>query len=254
VILKNVFAPRDLADPQARGPPKPALQPPWRGLDAVGVRGDGVAVGRRSWSCTHTSRLTFDTLWQAKLELQFDMETEAGKIGPVEKARGPKPATPFRPPQLRPAAPLLPSSQPRPQQLACRNPRGDGAAARRGVAIVSGGACGSGAKEGRRVTEEGVGQVTIFERHEEGPIAIKFKEAAHAEQCNGLMHGRWFGGRQLACDFWDGTNYVVKVEKSLPRVCGDHSARPSETIRAFLMCALQPLRLVCWQRLLTRKI
>ena len=53
--------------------------------------------------------------------------------------------------------------------------------------------------------------MTIFERHEEGPIAIKFKEAAHAEQCNSLMHGRWFGGRQLACDFWDGTNYVVKV-------------------------------------------
>ncbi len=53
--------------------------------------------------------------------------------------------------------------------------------------------------------------MTIFERHEEGPIAIKFKEAAHAEQCNSLMHGRFFGGRQLACDFWDGTNYVVKV-------------------------------------------
>ena len=54
-------------------------------------------------------------------------------------------------------------------------------------------------------------QVTIFERHEEGPIAIKFKEAAHAEECNSLMNGRFFGGRQLQCDFWDGTNYVVKV-------------------------------------------
>ena len=54
-------------------------------------------------------------------------------------------------------------------------------------------------------------QVTIFERHEEGPVAIKFKEAAHAEECNGLMNGRFFGGRKLSCDFWDGTNYVVKV-------------------------------------------
>lgn len=53
--------------------------------------------------------------------------------------------------------------------------------------------------------------MTIFERHEEGPVAIKFKEAAHAEECNGLMNGRFFGGRQLKCDFWDGTNYMVKV-------------------------------------------
>ena len=43
-----------------------------------------------------TTPLVLFAFWQAKLELQFDMETEAGKIGPVEKV-GRVPAFPGRP-------------------------------------------------------------------------------------------------------------------------------------------------------------
>lgn len=54
-------------------------------------------------------------------------------------------------------------------------------------------------------------KVTIFERNPEGVVAVKFKQAPAAEECISVMNGRFFGGQQIACDFWDGeTNYVVK--------------------------------------------
>jgi len=54
-------------------------------------------------------------------------------------------------------------------------------------------------------------KVTVFERNPEGVVAVKFKLPASAEECIGIMNDRFFGGRQITCDFWDGaTNYVVK--------------------------------------------
>ena len=60
-----------------------------------------------------------------------------------------------------------------------------------------------------------VEKVTIFEGNPDGVVAVKFKLPSAAEACIGVMNGRFFGGRQLTCDFWDNTtNYVVKKQES----------------------------------------
>ena len=39
-----------------------------------------------------------------------------------------------------------------------------------------------------------------------------FKEAESAAACVAAMNGRWYGGRQLAVEVWDGvTNYQVYI-------------------------------------------
>jgi HIV Tat-specific factor 1 len=53
-----------------------------------------------------------------------------------------------------------------------------------------------------------VEKVTVFEGHEEGVVAVKFRTPEAAEVCQALMQGRRFGGRQLTAEFFDGhTNY-----------------------------------------------
>ena len=43
---------------------------------------------------------------------------------------------------------------------------------------------------------------------------MKFKQSAAAEECISVMRGRFFGGRQIQCDFWDNvTNYMVKEKE-----------------------------------------
>ena len=42
-------------------------------------------------------------------------------------------------------------------------------------------------------------------------MSIKFKQGEPAQECLKLMGGRFFGGRQLTAELWDGiTNYNVK--------------------------------------------
>uniref|UniRef100_A0A6B2LD64 RRM domain-containing protein n=1 Tax=Arcella intermedia TaxID=1963864 RepID=A0A6B2LD64_9EUKA len=58
-----------------------------------------------------------------------------------------------------------------------------------------------------------IGQVDalkIFERNEEGVVAVKYKYEYDAEKCIEIMNGRWFDGRQLSAAFYDGySNYFV---------------------------------------------
>lgn len=69
-------------------------------------------------------------------------------------------------------------------------------------------------KEVTAEIQEKAGQiekVTIFEGNVEGVLAIKFKYAAAAVRCIDLMKGRYFGGRQIQSEFFDGkTDYRVR--------------------------------------------
>eukprot|EP00301_Raphidiophrys_heterophryoidea_P021428 c5863_g1_i1.p1 GENE.c5863_g1_i1~~c5863_g1_i1.p1 ORF type:complete len:175 (+),score=65.71 c5863_g1_i1:196-720(+) len=59
-----------------------------------------------------------------------------------------------------------------------------------------------------------VEKVTVFDRHPQGPVAIKFKESAAAEMCLETMNGRWFAARQLEAEFFDGkTDYRMKDQE-----------------------------------------
>jgi len=54
----------------------------------------------------------------------------------------------------------------------------------------------------------------IFERHPEGVIAVKYTYEFDALKCIEKMNGRWFDGRQLVAEFYDGfTNYIVEEDK-----------------------------------------
>lgn len=55
-----------------------------------------------------------------------------------------------------------------------------------------------------------VKKVTIYDRHPEGIVSVTFKEPEEADQCIALMNKRWFAGRQLSAETWDGhTKYTV---------------------------------------------
>ncbi|EGC32981.1 hypothetical protein DICPUDRAFT_155008 [Dictyostelium purpureum] len=55
-----------------------------------------------------------------------------------------------------------------------------------------------------------ISSIHIFEYNPDGVVSVKFKEFESAESCVALMDGRFFGGRKLSADFYDGfTNYHV---------------------------------------------
>ncbi|XP_063169391.1 17S U2 SnRNP complex component HTATSF1 [Candoia aspera] len=56
-----------------------------------------------------------------------------------------------------------------------------------------------------------VKKVIIFDRHPDGVASVSFKEAEEADVCKQALSGRWFGGRQLCVETWDGvTDYQVE--------------------------------------------
>lgn len=56
-----------------------------------------------------------------------------------------------------------------------------------------------------------VKSIKIFERNSEGVVAVKYEKAKGAQRCVERMDGRFFGGRTLRADFYDGfSNYEVK--------------------------------------------
>ncbi|XP_069723419.1 17S U2 SnRNP complex component HTATSF1 [Phaenicophaeus curvirostris] len=56
-----------------------------------------------------------------------------------------------------------------------------------------------------------VKKVLIFDRHPDGVASVSFKEATEADLCKQTLNGRWFGGRQLSAETWDGvTDYQVE--------------------------------------------
>ncbi|KAM8834600.1 17S U2 SnRNP complex component HTATSF1 isoform 2-T2 [Synchiropus picturatus] len=56
-----------------------------------------------------------------------------------------------------------------------------------------------------------VKKVILFDRHPDGVASIAFKEPEQADACIQSFSGRWFGGRQLSAELWDGTtDYQVE--------------------------------------------
>lgn len=56
-----------------------------------------------------------------------------------------------------------------------------------------------------------VESVKIYRRNPDGVVSIVFKTEEAADACIKLMRGRWFGGRQLEANKWDGvTNHNAK--------------------------------------------
>lgn len=55
-----------------------------------------------------------------------------------------------------------------------------------------------------------VKKVIIFDRHPDGVASVAFKEPEEADMCQTVLDGRWFGGRKLSAQLWDGvTDYQV---------------------------------------------
>ena len=55
-----------------------------------------------------------------------------------------------------------------------------------------------------------VEKMTVYEESEEGVLIVKFKAVEAAERCMTAMKGRWYGGRQLLVEWFDGTDYSRK--------------------------------------------
>ncbi|XP_073497378.1 17S U2 SnRNP complex component HTATSF1 [Phyllobates terribilis] len=56
-----------------------------------------------------------------------------------------------------------------------------------------------------------VKKVLIFDRHPDGVASVSFKEAEESDSCILALNGRWFGGRQLDVQAWDGaTDYQIE--------------------------------------------
>jgi hypothetical protein len=56
-------------------------------------------------------------------------------------------------------------------------------------------------------------QITLFAKHVDGVVVIKFASSGSAAKCVDIMNGRFFGGRKLECRFWDGTDYTHRESK-----------------------------------------
>lgn len=68
--------------------------------------------------------------------------------------------------------------------------------------------------------------VFALQRHPDGVASIAFKEPEEADACIQSFNGRWFGGRQLTAQLWDGTtDYQVHKMQKCQKCCG--SAQPS---------------------------
>ncbi|UPR04882.1 splicing factor U2AF-associated protein [Chloropicon primus] len=56
-----------------------------------------------------------------------------------------------------------------------------------------------------------VKKVKIYRYNPQGVVSVCFKLPQAAAKCVSIMHGRWFGGKQIEADLFDGhTNYFVK--------------------------------------------
>ncbi|XP_071979149.1 17S U2 SnRNP complex component HTATSF1 [Engystomops pustulosus] len=56
-----------------------------------------------------------------------------------------------------------------------------------------------------------VKKVLIFDRHPDGVASVAFREAEESDACILALNGRWFGGRQLVVEAWDGvTDYQIE--------------------------------------------
>jgi len=49
-----------------------------------------------------------------------------------------------------------------------------------------------------------IAKLSIYSQHADAPIVIRYKSAGAASQAVSSFNQRWFGGRQIQCEFWDG--------------------------------------------------
>lgn len=59
-----------------------------------------------------------------------------------------------------------------------------------------------------------VSKITLFAKHIDGVVVIKFASSGSAARCVEIMKGRFFAGRKLECGFWDGTDYTHRESKN----------------------------------------
>lgn len=58
-------------------------------------------------------------------------------------------------------------------------------------------------------------KVRLFPGNPEGVIVVKFAEPSGAAKCVQVMHGRWFDGRHISAEKWDGvTDFSVKAQET----------------------------------------
>ncbi|XP_007462979.1 PREDICTED: HIV Tat-specific factor 1 [Lipotes vexillifer] len=69
-------------------------------------------------------------------------------------------------------------------------------------------------REDLRVECSKFGQVRrllLFDRHPDGVASVSFRDPEEADYCIQTLNGRWFGGRQITAQVWDGTtDYQVE--------------------------------------------
>ncbi|XP_012860525.3 HIV Tat-specific factor 1 homolog [Echinops telfairi] len=54
-------------------------------------------------------------------------------------------------------------------------------------------------------------KVILFDRHPDGVASVSFKDPEEADNCIQTFNGRWFGGRKITAETWDGTtDYQVE--------------------------------------------
>ncbi|TMW63484.1 hypothetical protein Poli38472_002425 [Pythium oligandrum] len=63
-----------------------------------------------------------------------------------------------------------------------------------------------------------VTKVTLFAKHVDGVVVIKFASGGSAAKCVDVMNGRFFAGRKLECHFWDGADYTYRESKEEEQV------------------------------------
>lgn len=72
----------------------------------------------------------------------------------------------------------------------------------------------------KEITEEieSIGEVQrirFYESHPDGVVEIKFKKEKDAAECLSIMNGRYYEGRQILSDYWDGETDFKKDAASL---------------------------------------
>ncbi|XP_003802703.1 HIV Tat-specific factor 1 [Otolemur garnettii] len=75
-------------------------------------------------------------------------------------------------------------------------------------------------REDLRVECSKFGQIRkllLFDRHPDGVASVSFRDAEEADYCIHTLNGRWFGGRQITAEAWDGTTDYQVEETSRER-------------------------------------
>ncbi|XP_005404646.1 PREDICTED: HIV Tat-specific factor 1 [Chinchilla lanigera] len=75
-------------------------------------------------------------------------------------------------------------------------------------------------REDLRVECSKFGQIKkllLFDRHPDGVASVSFRDPEEADYCIQTLDGRWFGGRQITAQAWDGTTDYQVEETSRER-------------------------------------